>query len=391
MLSKTIIFKKALLIITLLVLFLPLFQSSFNFVKLYKLAGDDVVCTDTSFTKSTYFSGIWQQKMSGHLSHHFGFRSLLIKINNQILFSLFNRVNANGVVAGKDGYLFETTYIRSFCGDDFMGEDSINLNLDRLKLISEQFGQLNKQLIVVIAPGKPAFYKEYLPRDVKCKGSQTNYAYIAEAIKTRNINCIDFSKWFMEHKADSKYPLYPKHGNHWSTYGSWLAADSIIKYIEFKKNCYLPNLSIKSIHMDQPKNEDKDIEYGINLLFKLKSFDLAYPEIEVTDTIGKIKPKLLVIGDSFYWNLYRSDFVNCFDQPTFLYYNKVPYPEGKEKVLDHDHVINKQLDRSEVIMILATESNIKSMGWGFLEDAENYLKKWLINHPIIDQPDFTHK
>lgn len=338
----------------------------------YNLAGDDPVPQDTCISFSTYLSGSWQTKTEKQLAYHFGFRSLLVKINNQLNFNLFHKVNAKGVIAGKGEYLFETTYINSYLGKDFMGVDSIRWNLNRLKIISDQLLNLNKVLIVVIAPGKPSFYKEYLPGNV-VQENPTNYDVISRELKKRNIHAIDFSSWFNSIKKTSQYPLYPKHGNHWSTYGAYLAADSLIRYIEFVKKTDLPELVVKSMSVEQPKNEDKDIEYGINLLFKLKSFDLAYPKIKV-DTIGKVKPKLLVIGDSFYWNLYHLGFTDCFNDPSFWYYNKAVYPQNSAKPTMTDNLKKREeLNKQDVIIILATESNIKSFGWGFLDDAEKVL------------------
>lgn len=355
-------------------LFLPIIQSNFNLLKLYKLAGDDTIQNDTTLTCTNYFSGDYQKKIDKKLSSDFGFRSLLIKINNQLNFSLFNKVNAQGVIVGKDNYLFETTYINSYLGKDLMSEDSINQNLNRLKIISDKLLKLNKHLILVIAPSKPSYFREFLPDYLGQKSTNNNYTLILEGIKKQHLNCIDFSNWFNENKYKSKYPLYPKHGNHWSMYGSYLAADSIIKYIEAEQNIDLPNLVLKNIKIEQPKNEDKDIEYGINLLFKLKSYDLATPEIITEDSIGKTKPNVIVIGDSFYWNIFNFGISNCFNNSSFWYYNQVVYPDSyKKQVMVSDLDFGNEIKKHDVIIILATESNIKSFGWGFIENAEKYL------------------
>ena len=368
------------LIIGLLVLFLPLLQSYLPLIKLYPLAGETVVYKDTTLTLATYLSGNFQKKTDKFLSSNFGFRSLLIKLNNQLNFSLFNKVNAHGVIAGKDNYLFETTYINSYYGKDLMPEDSINIQVTRFKAISEKLLKLNKHLVLVIAPSKPCYFKEFLPDD-KNKTSKNNYQLITDAMKRKPVNCIDFSDWFNANKYKSKYPLYPKHGNHWSMYGSYLVADSLIKYMETKQHIDLPNLVLKSISIEQPKNEDKDIEYGINLLFKLKSYDLAIPEIGIGDSIGKTKPNVLIIGDSFYWNIYNMEIAKCFNNSSFWYYNQVVYQNNHQK---HPLVSNlnfeEEISKYDFIFILATESNTKSFGWGFMEKAEAYLN----NHPIIN-------
>jgi hypothetical protein len=374
------ILKKALLVFTLLVLFLPLLQSRFHFMNLYPLAGDEGPKSDTTLTFSNYCSGVYQHKLNERLASGFGFRSLLIKINNQINFSLFNKVNARGVIAGKEEYLFEATYINAQLGKDFMGGDSINSRLKQLKLISDKLQALNKQLLLVIAPSKPSFYKEFLPGEyLPGPNISNNYRFVSKGIKEQRLNCIDFSAYFNTLKPTCKYPLYPKHGNHWSTYGAYLAADSIIKSIEWLRKTDLPDLSVKSLNMEQPKNDDKDIEYGINLLFKLKSFDLAYPEIAI-DTNGKTKPNVLVIGDSFYWNLYHLGINRCFKRPQFWYYNQAVYPVTAEKqVMTNELNFNEEIAGYDVIIILATESNIHKLGWGFMEQAQKYLDRQVIN------------
>lgn len=348
-------------------------------MNLYPLAGDEGPKSDTTLTFSNYCSGVYQHKLNEQLASGFGFRSLLIKINNQINFSLFNKVNARGVIAGKEEYLFETTYINAQMGKDFMGEDSINSRLNQLKLISDQLQALNKQLLLVIAPSKPSFYKEFLPGEYQSGPNKNNYNLVSKGIEEHRLNCIDFSTYFNILKSTSKYPLYPKHGNHWSTYGAYLAADSIIKSIEYLRKTDLPDLSVKSLKMEQPKNDDKDIEYGINLLFKLKSFNLAYPEMAI-DTTGKTKPNVLVIGDSFYWNLYHLGIDRCFRHSQFWYYNKAVYPVStKKQVMTNELNFNEEIGKYDVIIILATESNVHNLGWGFMEQAEDYLNSQVIN------------
>lgn len=377
--QKTNIFKNTLLVFTLLILFLPLVQSNVQLISLYRLAGDNGPKNDTTLTISNYLSGIYQQKLNEHLASGFGFRSLLIRFNNQLHFSLFNKVNAQGVIAGKEHCLFETTYINAQLGKDFIGEDSIRHQLKRLDHISNKLRVLNKQLMLVIAPSKPSFYREYLPDEYAAATTKNNYTSLVKYLKETTLNCIDFSSYFNTLKATSAYPLYPKHGNHWSTYGAYLATDSILKRIEYARHDDLPDLFIKSIKMEQPKNDDKDIEYGINLLFRLHSFDLAYPEI-VIDTNRKNKPNVLVIGDSFYWNLYHLGIDRCFQKSQFWYYNQAIYPVSSSKQLMVNELnFNKEISHYDVIIILATESNIHNLGWGFMESMEKYL-----DHPVIN-------
>ena len=210
---------------------------------------------------------------------------------------------------------------------------------------------------------------------------KTNYNYIIKALKENHISNIDYNDWFLSQKDKAKYPLMPKHGNHWSIYGAYLAADSLIRYIEVEQNIVMPKLQIKNLTMQPPKNEDKDIEYGINLLFKLKSYNLAYPEITIEDTSGKTKPNVLVIGDSFYNNLQKLGITDCFNKTSFWYYNKsVIQKNTTVPFMVSELNTSNEFKKYDVIIILATASNIKHFGWGFLENAEKYLA----NYPIIN-------
>ena len=108
-----------------------------------------------------------------------------------------------------------------------------------MKFISDTLQKLNKQLLFVFAPGKASFYPEYIPDKYLTQKGITNYQIFLEGIKQRGINHIDFKKWFSDNKYKSKYPLYPQHGVHWSTYGTALVTDSLIKKIEELRHDYV--------------------------------------------------------------------------------------------------------------------------------------------------------
>ena len=74
------------------------------------------------FTKENWFNGKYQDTSSKYINDNFGFRNDFIRINNQRVFMLYNEARANGVIIGKDNYLYEYGYIVAALGNDYVGQ-----------------------------------------------------------------------------------------------------------------------------------------------------------------------------------------------------------------------------------------------------------------------------
>lgn len=374
----------ALFLIVLILLILPLIQNKFGFVKEELLKGSVVQPEKKYFSIKEWMSGDYQLAEEKYLNETFGFRNLFIRINNQIAFSLFNQAKANGVLVGKNNYLYEEGYINAYYGTDFIGIDSITHRIERLTFIQDTLKKLNKTIIVVFAAGKGSFYPEYFPdKFIKEKG-KTNYEYHVKLAKEFGLNYIDFNKYFIDNKSTSKYPLYPQYGIHWSTYGSCLVADSMIRYIEKIRNIDMPNLYWKDVEWADAKETDYDIGDGMNLLFYLKSNKMAYPNIQVQSDSDKIKPSALVIADSFYWGMYGTTFTRALSNNHFWFYNKQVYPDFYQNGLETSKVnLKDEIANHDIIIIMATDASLPRLGWGFIENAYD-LFKGIKKKPVYD-------
>jgi hypothetical protein len=194
----------------------------------------------------------------------------------------------------------------------------------------------------------------------------------------------------MNQKGRSKYPLYPKYGIHWSNYGAALAADSIIKHIEYLRAIDMPNLIYNEVELKQPVGIDYDIGDALNLLFRLKSFDMADPTIKTEAAKNKVKPSVLVISDSFYWGMYGFGIANSFKKDHFWYYNKQVYPETfYDELFVQDIELGKEIQDHDVFIVMATEATLSKIGWGFLENVEMFFKG--IKTPVSEKMDLIRR
>lgn len=373
--KRSDIFKKILSVMTFVIMFIHMVYNNFNCIKIPSLKGYIQVVEKPLLNDSTWFSGDYQVNQENYLNSNFGFRSLYVRLNNQIDFSLFNKIHSQDVVLGKDNYLFEERYINSYYGKDFMGADSVKHILDQLDFISSELKKRGKHLIVVFAANKASYYPEFIPEHYHKISDSTNYKFLSSGVKNKGLNAIDFDKWFVENKLRAKYPLYPKYGTHWSNYGAVLAADSIINYIQSLINSDMPNLIYDKIDLKHPIYTDYDIADGMNLLFRLKSFKMAYPKISTENIVGKTRPRVLVISDSFYWDMFYFGISKSFKDDHFWYYNKQVYPESNKKSLMVKELdLEKEIEKHDVFVVMATSSNINGLGWGFFDNVEILFK-----------------
>ena len=148
------------LVVLFTVLAAPLIQHYFPFITSGPLYGFNADAPDEVFNWDKWWDGSYQEKKGRYLNDHIGFRADLIRLNNQLDYSLLNKLHSWKVVEGKDHYLFMDTYINGYYGRDYVGYTAILEKLVKLKALSDTFERLGKSLILIHAPAKEFMYPE---------------------------------------------------------------------------------------------------------------------------------------------------------------------------------------------------------------------------------------
>lgn len=325
------------------------------------------------FTWKSWFNEKFQNDFNKSLEANIAYRNYLIRLNNQLDYTFFKQTSTNKAIIGKSDCLYEEGYILDYIGANFLGKDSIDNLLQKTKKL-QLFLKKHKNidLIIVFEPGKASFFPEYIPDKYKVeKKTISNYKYFSEQSKLLKINNLDLNAWFMKMKNKSEYPLFPKYGVHWSTYGMCLAADTLIKFIENTRNIDLPEMYWYKINVtDKLKDVDFDIELTLNLLCELPHEKMAYPEIRFKNSGTKYKPNVLTIADSYYWSIFNNKIPdNVFNNHQFWYYNTTIYPDiWGENAKYVDHTKDKEnIEKQDVILIMVTELNLYKSFFGFVD------------------------
>jgi hypothetical protein len=356
-----------------ILLAIPSLEGYFDMVPSRELQGDFTASSRPSFTLSSWFSMKYQNELEPYIEENIGFHNELIRLNNQLDFSLFGKPNAEGVVLGKEGQLFEADYIRAYLGRDFVGDDIIERKTRRLKFLQEHLKrEFNTDLIVIFEPGKASIYPEYIPERFNISEKTiSNYEAYVGKFNEYGVKYIDLNKYFKSIKDTLLYPAFTKNGIHWSIYSMTFAADSIIQYIENARDIKMPEARIIKWELsDTPQRTDNDVSKTLNLICEPGMETLAYPVYQFSQVPGHVKPMVLVIGDSFYWNIFNTRIPqNLFQNEAFWYFFNKVYPDyylSPKYVKDLD--LGSEVEKQDVVLLTVTERFQYKFDWGFIDE-----------------------
>jgi hypothetical protein len=363
--------KHTLLVVFLLLLVLPSVQNTFQLFNPKPLYGFYTPVPPPEFQWKTWMSGEYQDKYKVSWEDSLGLKSLLVRIYNQVDFSMFSIAHAAKIVVGKNTNLFGRQYIDSYLGTNFAGKMYIDYKMRELKYAQEELKRRNILLLVIFAPDKGTYYPEDLPdRFMTIPRTLTNYEYCVQKCREDNINVIDFNSYFRAAKDTTHYPLYAKVGIHWSTYGAVLAADSLIRYLQARLKIRMPRLVIDSIVPSlKSRDEDNDIIRAMNIFGSIPQPVMAYPVFHFESDSATTKPMVLFVTDSFYWQ-WRDLGIpkEIFRNQEWWYYNAEVYPESYTKLTNTSQInFNEAVNRQNVIVLLQTFGGMGNIGHGFLD------------------------
>lgn len=323
-------------------------------------------------TLESWLNSSYQDSIQLQAEATVGYHDLLVRFRNQLDYSIFRRAHS-GLLVGQDDILFGNDYAMKYYGIDTADRTYLNKHIGLIKSLQTCMRKHNKLLMVVLAPNKASYLPEKLPNIFdKSNIDNSDYRWIIKLLTQNQIDYIDFDDYFNSIKRESPYPLFPNLGTHWSVYGSMVAADSITRYIELRQNVKVVPYSITNGQWsDSARFQDWDLYGMLNLLQDFPLHNLWYPSLAVDTASVAYKPSVLIIGDSFCWQMYYQSFPQKIFAPDFQYwyYGETIWPAsenaGYEIHMTPD-VLNQALNH-DVVILLDGWNNYYQLGHGRLE------------------------
>ena len=362
-------FKKIWFVVLLLPLFLPMLQTRFHFVDEKPLDGAFVETPKPVVNLKTLFNETAQDSLMTWCTEQSGFRNSMIRLNNQLLYSSFGKISAIGPVKGKNGQtFFEESYIISYTGETYIGEEKIAHTAKQLKVIQDMLAVKGTTLVPVFALGKASYYPELIPDKYIPRGRETNnYTAYLKALEGQQVEMIDFNRFFCDRKDQFDHPLYCDLSAHWTVYAASVAMDSLVRFMESVNHQNQAHAYIDGFDNDGLMNQDDDLYRMMNIIFPLPHNTIDNPHFGFTEGY---KPKVLAISDSYWWTVWAWNVAlpeNLFSDGGFWFYNKTIYPE-RSPVQNVDAIDYKQeIENQEFVLLVCTEATNHLWPYGFIE------------------------
>ena len=364
-------------------LFVFLLQEWTGIFKVRSMNGVFVATQKPELSFDTYKKNTYQNQIEKYVGEHFGLREPVIRLYNQYLWDVFRKtyVSKDQIVLGKDNWLYEPGSVADHYQRQFFyfAEDSAKMasmltqEAQRLLLLQEVLEHHGTHLFVCQVPSKDLIYPEYLPAD-----QDTSYIgqprisprfFNEEEYNRLGVNHLNLERYFLQMKDTANFMLFPKTGMHWSRYAALLASDTLIRYMEQLGDVNMKNLVIGATELDNARDPDDDLERLLNLQRPIRKPLYHYATCTTDGDTTAIKPKMIIIGDSFWWTIaVQLPLREIFSIAPYWYYNSTVNYDDRYHSVNELNIADELLSADFVVLSYCATQQYR-MNDGFTQKA----------------------
>ena len=371
---------------------IPVLQAKFHFTEQQQLSGAITPAPRATFSWGEIQGGTFQPALEAYLGDRMGFRAFLVKMRNQLRFSIFQVSTNSAVVIGRGGLVFQDAPVFTYLGIDSVGfKQRAQFRVKRLRQVQQDLAGRGIPLLFVMAPNKARQLSDFLPEMLpQPRPGRSNYEVYTSEMRRQGVALLNLTPLFTAWADTAHYPLFPWSGTHWNAYGATLSADTILGRVESLVHAPVPRLRQTGppLVTTMANPIDGDLTASMNLMFPPQGPPAVYPQMgPAPGRPGEQRPNLLLVGDSFNWGLmFFSPFIQHAFAPEsrFWYYNRTVYiPDTYEhKDPANEDVgklnIRQQVESRKIIIILMTEHNLAYHEFGFTQQLFD------LYHPLTE-------
>ena len=167
----------------------------------------------------------WLSQAGDYFQEHFAFRNELVTGNALLHGRFLETSTADGVIQGKNGWLYYKDSLDDYLGQDLLSDRSLFNIAHMLSMTQQALEEKGVNFLFTIAPNKNSLYGDNMPYYDKLKVSgQTNRENLENWLKTEKVAYADLYQALMEEDE----VLYHARDSHWNNKGAALAADVLM-------------------------------------------------------------------------------------------------------------------------------------------------------------------
>lgn len=331
------------------------------------------------FGMDTVWDGKYQTYIENEWGNSFPGREFLIRVRNQMLFSLFRLSPNTNVVVGKEKYLFEPGYIYEElqlyppATDEYIAELEYKLLAFQNELLKN-----GKEMYIFITPSKAHFCKNEIPVQYELMANEidiqeSSYSKFVKMLNNCGLPYFD-SVSYIEENIGKTYsaPVFHKSGTHWTHVWGESAAAEFLQLLNEKSRYELGSIKVSEVESEVPISPDTDLYDSLNL-FSRPNEKWYSAMIEKTDE-GKDHPNVFFRGASFMGqSLFVLQSENIFSK--YVYFENSYYRTDSSEgtIFLSDYMAYDEIDldtlvgQSDIIILEVNEVSIKYMSFGFID------------------------
>ncbi len=354
----------------------------------FGLTGVSVQTERPILTKKGLLDGTVQEELNDYIAQNMPGRDLMIKVRNQLIFTLYSKSPNENIVIGKNNNLFEKEYVLKYEKVYPPADKEYVVDLcDKIAVIQDKLEAKGKELYLFITPTKVRYYEEDVPdiyRVASSFGERTgNYEVLMETLADYDFKVYDSIPVVAAYRetADAAgMPLYYKTGSHWSLVVGAEVASGLGCFLDENSKYDFPDTHVEYAPVPEPLHPDSDIFNTFNVF--TKPYDSYYSAELKAEDIGlaeEEKPNLFCRGGSFMGQTINHLINNgmfhldTYVENTIYYRNRFTEPGSFS---DYGELnLKQELEQADIVILEVNEAHIPTMSFGLID--------YLIEHPEL--------
>lgn len=218
-----------------------------------------------------FLDGALQKAAALRIADAMPLRRTLIRLNNQIAYSLLGEITAPGILIGRDGELVQRGYLEEYCSRTIGQADTMaDAAIPLLRDIQAYYRDRGKLFLYIVTPSKVADRPDKFTHLIACPSSPQARAelvptYVAR-LRAAGIDVLDLATATHAMQSDAT-PPFPRGGIHWNELAMARGSQQIVDAINTQAGRELLTPFSFTVTVSSPaEGRDRDLAELANLL-----------------------------------------------------------------------------------------------------------------------------